>query len=226
MYINFKYLLCQEFPIPQFILLQQVSQKDFELFELEDLVLLQEKGFVTSKPHKEKVRITKEGKAFLTQCTTYGYTEECGQLVQTLVELYENYNFPIGKELMVRRNLIWFLTITGFKPEIILQTVEGYLNHVVSIGRKAVWLENLVWKFTSVHDNNRRLSESILYELICKKYKLPVTFLTKKRNRGTEYLFQLSQLQPSTKSGIYASGTYEGDKKIKAEAGKLLRKKL
>ena len=224
MYINFKYLICQEFPIPQFILLQQVSQKDFELFELEDLKFLQEKGFVTSKPYKDKVRITKEGKSFLTQCTTYKYTEECGQLVQTLVELYENYNFPIGKELMVRQNLIWFLSETGFKPTIILSTVEAYLN--TKVGGNAVWLQNLIWKPTSVLGSRPKLSESILYELICKKYHLPVTFLTKKRNRGTEYLFQLSQLRPSTKSGIYASGSYDGDNKIKAEAGRLLRKKL
>lgn len=218
MYINYQLLYEKGLSDEDLSILQKIFQKEEVLLEpfldhferFEDLGLIQ---YLKKKEGTVKgVRISKKGKALLSQLETMGYSDKIGELVDKLVENYVTRNKHVGTKLEVQDRLIWFIGQTGFSTKVILDSVEEYLTLNSEYTKS---LENLLWtpssKAFSVHKN---LKDSKLFDFICQKYNLNQTFIIE--DKGGKYVKWLADISALTipkglPEELYFTGTYKTD---------------
>lgn len=216
----------------ELITLLAINQKEAHLLEAIPYETLEADNLIefikAGKTKEEKVRLSKNGKALLDAITTKGSTEELLNTVNELTILYESYSKETGNLLEVRDRLIWFVGATGFGLSAIKGVIEDY---IISSGDYTLRLDNLIWKpqstAFSVHFT---LSDSRLFDLIIKKFKLPVHFFLKPSDKRTVkdvWLFDIMKLKVPTKlpPEMYWTGSEAGDKeallKLKSQFRKL-----
>lgn len=230
-YINFKMMYSKGLSTDDYITLQMILQQEATfLKEKEDLFPKYEGfGFVQYIKGKgelsERIRLTKEGLSILKQIATPNLTDEVAVLSNSVIEMYETQQKPVGNTFTVQDRLLWFLSETGFTTDSIYQTVEEYLQ---TSGEYTMSLENLFWRPTSkAFSVHKKLEESKLYDIMCAKYKINKFFFTKKRGVSVEWMFDVSKLQLPKKMDkeFYFTGSYEGDFKHILEMKKQLIKK-
>lgn len=219
MYINFKLIYEKNLTLVELMILIAINQREailmkdipFEYFEEQDWII-----FIKGNGTKEeRVRLSKNGKALLDALTTKGASEEVLTLTQNLVELYEYNGKEAGNTLEIRDRLIWFINATGVSDKVIQTCVEDYLT---TSGDFTMRLDNLIWKpQSSAFSINYNLSDSRLFNIIMKKYNLPIQFFLKpseKRTVKDTWLFDILKLKvpKGLSEEMYWTGTEKGDK--------------
>ena len=208
-----------------------INQKEAYLLQSIPFEYLEEQGFITyvkgSGPKEERVRLSPNGKALLDALTTKGMSEELLNIVHELIEIYEHYGKETGNTLEIRDRLNWFVDATGFSLPVIKSMVEEYLSNKSDYIMR---LDNLIWKpqssAFSVHYN---LSDSKLFDMIMKKYKLPINFFlkpTEKRKAKDIWLFDIMKLKVPSRlpEEYYWTGSEKTDKEALNRLKKLLFK--
>ena len=227
MYINYELMFKKGISLEELNTLIQINQKEGKLLEGKDFSRFEELNLVTYvKPVKDiynSVRLSKNGKTFLDALTTKGFTEEVGNLLKKLTELYELSNKDTGNLLEVRKRLIWFIEETGFSEKVIYNAVDTYLT---DNSEYTMNLDNLLWrapsKAFSVHYN---LKDSRLFDIISKQFRLPITFFVKDSITVEEtWLRAISHLNIPKKldNSLYFTGSY----KTELEFQQMLKVKL
>lgn len=196
-----------------------INQKEAHILKDIPYEYLEEQGLIEfikgGKTKEEKVRLSKNGKALLDGLTTNGATEEILSLVQELVTMYDSYGKETGNTLEVRDRLIWFIGATGFGVKAIKTTIEDYVSES---GDYTLKLDNLIWKpQSSAFSINFNLSDSRLFDIIIKKFKLPINFFLKPSDKRTvkdNWLFDVMKLKVPSKlsDDMYWTGSEKGDK--------------
>ena len=217
-YINFKLLYEKGLTDHEYLLLQKVFQKEILLLEpfSDDLKPLFDRGLIQYLKGKENVlkavRISKKGKEFLSQLSTMDYTDNIGEILDIIVDLYKSNDKHVGTKLEVKNRLVWFIAETGFSAKVIINSIEEYLSTNTEYTKS---LENLLWtpasKAFSVHKN---LKDSKLFDFICQKYSLDETFIVEhKGGKEMEWLSNVSRLSVPKKLNeeLYFTGNMESD---------------
>lgn len=209
--------------------LMLINQK--EAIYLRDIPFdqLEEDGLISflkgSGTKEERVRLSPNGKALLDALTTRGVSEDVLELSTKLVELYEDYGKESGNLIEIRDRMGWFISTTGFSPKVILNAVEDYLTIG---GDYTMRLDNLIWKPQSVaYSVNYSLSDSRLFELIRKKFNLPITFYLKpsdKRKVKETWLYDIMKLK--VPKGLPEECYWTGNEKEDKEALQRLKKQF
>lgn len=220
MYINFKLLYQKGILITELITLLAIKQKEAYLLKDIPFEQLEKDGLIeytkSGKAKEEKVRLSKNGSALLDALTTKEASEELLQTVKEIIEIYEDYGKDTGNTLEVRDRLISFVAATGFGLKVIKSTIEDYVSNS---GDFTLRLDNLIWKpQSSAFSVHFSLSDSRLFDIIIKKYNLPINFFLKpseKRTVKDAWLFDILKLKVPTKlpSEMYWTGSEEEDKK-------------
>ena len=231
MYINFKLMYEKGILMSELVVLLAINQKEAYLLQSIPFEYLEEQEFVTyvkgTGPKEERVRLSPNGKALLDALTTKGMSEELLNTVHELIEIYEHYGKETGNTLEIRDRLNWFVNATGFSLPVIKNMVEEYLSNKSDFIMK---LDNLIWKpqssAFSVHYN---LSDSKLFDMIMKKYKLPINFFlkpTEKRKAKDIWLFDIMKLKVPNRlpEEYYWTGSEKTDKEALNRLKKLLFK--
>ena len=219
MYINYKLMFEKGILATELFTLIMINQKEAMYLKEIPFEYLEEQELITyikgSGTKEERVRLSANGKALLTALTTRGISEESLQLAESLVELYSDYNKESGNLLEIRDRVSWFIDETGFSTKVIFNAVEDY---VTNSGEYTMRLDNLFWKPQSTaYSTHYNLSDSRLFELIRKKYNLPVAFYLKpseKRKVKDVWLYDVMKLKVPTKlpDSCYWTGSEKGDK--------------
>ena len=181
MYINFKLMYEKGILMTELTTLLAINQREAYLFQSIPFEYFEEQDLITyvkgSGPKEERVRLSANGKALLDALTTKDMSEELLNTVHELIEIYEHYGKETGNTLEIRDRLNWFVNATGFSLSVIKNMVEEYLSNKSDYIMR---LDNLIWKpqssAFSIHYN---LSDSKLFDMIMKKYKLPINFFLK-----------------------------------------------
>lgn len=217
-YINYKLLYEKDLSDEDFHILQKIFQKETTLLEAytDTFKRFEELGFIQYLKGQENtakgIRISKKGKALLSQLETMDYNDKIGDLVDKLIENYNTRNKHVGTKLEVKDRLIWFIAQTGFSTTVILRSVEEYLTLNSEYTKS---LENLIWsppsKAFSVHKN---LKDSKLFDFISQKYNLNQTFFIEgKKTKEIRWLDDIAKLEipKKLKKELYFTGNYEDD---------------
>lgn len=200
-YINYRKLYSNGLNNTDYHLMQCLFQKEPECvlgaYPPSSFVKLADMGFIDYKN-----KLTKRGRKYLIDVSEAGYDDSIGELTNELVELYESVRKPTGTSLNVQDNLVWFISVTGFSNKAVAGSVSDYL---AESGQYTKRLDNLIWtpasKAFSVHKN---LKDSPLFELMCRKYNLNKEFYMERRDKQTEWLFDLSRLKvPKRGDGLW-----------------------
>ena len=232
MYINFKLMYEKGILMTELTALLAINQREAYLFQSIPFEYFEEQDLITyvkgSGPKEERVRLSANGKALLDALTTKDMSEELLNTVHELIEIYEHYGKETGNTLEIRDRLNWFVNATGFSLSVIKTMVEEYLSNKSDYIMR---LDNLIWKpqssAFSIHYN---LSDSKLFDMIMRKYKLPINFFLKpsdKRKAKDTWLFDIMKLKVPTKlpNECYWTGSEKGDKealvRLKKEFQKL-----
>jgi hypothetical protein len=173
MYINFEILSDNGVAFSDLEILLKIHQKQTDLLSdigQSRLIALEHKEFITTiktgKSYLKRLRLTSKGKEFL-HTVSMRDKKESMDLCTELCELYEGYGQEIGNKNRCLTNLTWFLSVTNYTPEDIVQDVNDWLSR----GYRT-WLENLLWDkkkanvFTTL--KSRDISQSPLYEFMRK----------------------------------------------------------
>ena len=231
MYINFKLMYEKGILMTELTTLLAINQREAYLFQSIPFEYFEEQDLITyvkgSGPKEERVRLSANGKALLDALTTKDMSEELLNTVHELIEIYEHYGKETGNTLEIRDRLNWFVNATGFSLPVIKNMVEEYLSNKSDFIMK---LDNLIWKpqssAFSVHYN---LSDSKLFDMIMKKYKLPINFFLKpsdKRKAKDTWLFDIMKLKVPSRlpEEYYWTGSEKTDKEALNRLKKLLFK--
>ncbi len=236
-YINFKMLYRKGLSDTDYMLLLKVHQKDFHLIQDEKKEVIDrlvEEEFLTYLKKKEgdinSLRLTKKCSDFFRELETYEFDESVLVLEDRLIKLYELNNKTIGVKAKIRENLMWFISATGFGVEVVYKIVEDYVNDCINNQRNIMYLENLIWKQPNVFSVRRSLKDSVLFDMISKRYGLgEAERFEDKKGATYDWVFGLSKLTPPKKmdKSLYMTGSYDGDvnflKTIKKELIKLIK---
>ncbi len=234
MYINYKLLYESGLSNKDFHILQMIFQKEDVLLEahiscfkrFEKLELIQ---YIKAQKSKSKaIRVSKKGKSLLSNLGVMSFNNNLGDLIESLISLYETHQKYVGNKLEVQSRLIWFVAQTGFSSKVIHSSTEEYLNDNPEFTKS---LENLIWtpssKAFSIHKN---LKNSKLYDFICQKYKLDENFLIEnKKGKHIAWLQTVSSIiVPKTlQKELYFTNSYETDvihvEKLKKQYLKLIK---
>ena len=231
MYINFKLMYEKGILMTELTTLLAINQREAYLFQSIPFEYFEEQDLITyvkgSGPKEERVRLSANGKALLDALTTKDMSEELLNTVHELIEIYEHYGKATGNTLEIRDRLNWFVTATGFSLSVIKNMVEEYLSNKSDYIMR---LDNLIWKpqssAFSIHYN---LSDSKLFDMIMKKYKLPINFFLKpsdKRKAKDTWLFDIMKLKVPSRlpEEYYWTGSEKTDKEALNRLKKLLFK--
>lgn len=231
MYINFKLMYEKGILMSELTTLLAINQKEAHLFQSIPFEYFEEQDLITyvkgSGPKEERVRLSANGKALLDALTTKDMSEELLNTVHELIEIYEHYGKETGNTLEIRDRLNWFVNATGFSLPVIKNMVEEYLSNKSDYIMR---LDNLIWKpqssAFSIHYN---LSDSKLFDMIMRKYKLPINFFLKpsdKRRAKDTWLFDIMKLKVprNLPEEFYWTGSEKTDKEALARLKKLLFK--
>lgn len=218
MYLNFKLMHEKGILMTELVTLIAIGQK--EAYILKDIPFdyLEEQDFITyikgSGTKEERVRLSPNGKALVDALTSRGVSEELLLLATDLTEMYEYYGKETGNLMEVKDRLTWFINTTGFSPKVVKNAVEDYLSNS---GDYTLRLDNLLWKPQSTaYSVNFSLSDSRLFEIIRKKFNLPIHFYLKpstKRKTKDTWLFDIMKLKvpKGMTEECYWTGSYKGD---------------
>lgn len=232
MYINYKLMHEKGILASELFTLVMINQKEAIYLKEIPFDSLEEDGLISyikgSGTKEERVRLSPNGKALLTALTTQGISKDALQLSQDLVDLYSDYNKESGNLIEIRDRISWFLNETGFSPKVVKDVVEDYITNS---GEYTMRLDNLIWKpQSSAFSVNFNLSDSRLFEIIRKKFNLPIMFYLKsndKRKVKDVWLYDIMKLKVPTKlpDECYWTGSEKGDKealvRLKKEFQKL-----
>lgn len=228
MYLNFKLMHTKGISPAEVLTLLAIQQRETFVFKDIPYEYFEEQGLIeytkTGKTKEERVRLSKNGSALLKALSTPGATEEVLHMVEELIELYEDHGKETGNKLEIRNRLIWFVNATGFGLKAIKTIVEDYL---FNSGDYTLKLDNLIWKpQSSAFSIHYSLSDSRLFDLIVKKYKLPINFFLKTSDKRTvkeSWLFDIMKLKVPSRlpEEFYWTGSYESDLKKHKELQKL-----
>lgn len=231
MYINFKLMYEKGILMTELTTLLAINQREAYLFQSIPFEYFEEQDLITyvkgSGPKEERVRLSANGKALLDALTTKDMSEELLNTVHELIEIYEHYGKETGNTLEIRDRLNWFVNATGFSLPVIKNMVEEYLSNKSDYIMR---LDNLIWKpqssAFSIHYN---LSDSKLFDMIMKKYKLPINFFLKptdKRKAKDVWLFDIMKLKVPSRlpEEYYWTGSEKTDKEALNRLKKLLFK--
>ena len=231
MYINFKLMYEKGILMTELTTLLAINQREAYLFQSIPFEYFEEQDLITyvkgSGPKEERVRLSANGKALLDALTTKDMSEELLNTVHELIEIYEHYGKETGNTLEIRDRLNWFVNATGFSLPVIKSMVEEYLSSKSDFIMK---LDNLIWKpqssAFSIHYN---LSDSKLFDMIMKKYELPINFFlkpTEKRKAKDVWVFDIMKLKVPSRlpEEFYWTGSEKGDKEALTRLKKLLFK--
>lgn len=220
-YVNFKHLYKKGLTDMDFMLLTKIFQKDFHLISEEDrpvISRLVEDEFLTYLKGKDgeiaALRFTPKASDFFRELEVYDFDEKVLELEDRLIKLYELNNKQIGIKVKVRENLMWFINKTGFGVEVVYKVIEEYVNNCIQNQRNTMYLENLIWKQPSVYSVHRFLKDSMLFDIISKRYGLgDAERFSNKKGAVYEWLFDLSKLTPPKRldKEFRITGSYEGD---------------
>lgn len=237
-YVNFKLLYRKGLSDMDYMLLVKIHQKDFHLIQNEEqsvIDTLVKNEFLTYLKGKDgdrsSLRLTKKCSEFFRELETYEFDERIIDLEDRLIKIYELNGKQIGVKAKVRENLIWFVNRTGFGVEVIYKIVEDYMNDCIANQRNVMYLENLIWRQPNVFSTNRSLKDSVLYDIISKRYGLSdAARFEDKKGLTYDWIFELSKLTPPKRmeKHLYMTGSYDGDieflKTIKKELKELINK--
>lgn len=196
MYINFELLLKSELKPYELLDLQAIKQKDDTMIasmEEKDLKKYELNGFV-EKNKAGKYRLTKKGGTFLDTIETPEETEEAERASKEAIRMYEEAGKDIGVSRMeAKSRMAWFLAVTGFKTELVIQKIESYLTES---GQYTLSLCNLIWKPPSaVFSVHKNLKDSKLFDLISSSFKFDnMAFFEARKSKEMEWLFGISRL--------------------------------
>ena len=231
MYINFKLMYEKGILMTELTTLLAINQREAYLFQSIPFEYFEEQDLITdvkcSGTKEERVRLSANGKALLDALTTKDMSEELLNTVHELIEIYEHYGKETGNTLEIRDRLNWFVNATGFSLSVIKNMVEEYLSNKSDYIMR---LDNLIWKpqssAFSIHYN---LSDSKLFDMIMKKYKLPINFFLKpsdKRKAKDTWLFDIMKLKVprNLPEEFYWTGSEKTDKEALTRLKKLLFK--
>lgn len=222
MLINFNLIYTNNLNPTEVFILYAINQKEFDFIKedyINDVNNLIGMGYVTESSKISDLRLTKSGKAFLTSLSKLDSSNENCELVERLIEMYEFYNKETGNYLEIQDRLNWFIKVTGFSTKVIEDSIKNYLKEN---DKYIMRLDNLIWKPQSAAFSvNFSLSDSRLFDMIVKKYKLPFYFYTDKKRRSRvkeSWLYDISKLKVPTKlpSEMYWTGSEKGDKEAYA----------
>lgn len=219
MYINFKLMHEKGILVTELVTLITINQKEAHLLKDIPYEQLEEDDLITfikgSGTKEERVRLSPNGKALLDALTTKGASQELLEAATKLVEIYEDHGKESGNLMEIKDRLIWFVHATGFSLKIIENAVDDYVRNS---GDYVMRLDNLFWKPQSTAFSvNYSLSDSRLFEIIRKKFNLPIAFYlksTEKRLVRETWLFDIMKLKvPKGMPGeMYWTGSEKGDK--------------
>lgn len=173
-YINLDFLHKKGLTIKRWLVLQLIHQKDSEAIrgllqdEPKHLDWFEENKYIkfvkTPKDKFKSVRTDKKAKDLLQKCAIVNNSQEAEDLCDAIIEEYTVMGKPTGNRLNVLDCIIWFLTVTPYTTDEILESVVNYLHENSEYTKK---LDNLFWtppsKAFSVHKN---LKDSTLYDLM------------------------------------------------------------
>ena len=231
MYINFKLMYEKGILLTELTTLLAINQREAYLFQSIPFEYFEEQDLITyvkgSGPKEERVRLSANGKALLDALTTKDMSEELLNTVHELIEIYEHYGKETGNTLEIRDRLNWFVNATGFSLPVIKNMVEEYLSNKSDYIMR---LDNLIWKpQSSAFSIHYSLSDSKLFDMIMRKYKLPINFFLKptdKRKAKDTWLFDIMKLKVprNLPEEFYWTGSEKTDKEALARLKKLLFK--
>ena len=231
MYINFKLMYEKGILMTELTTLLAINQREAYLFQSIPFEYFEEQDLITyvkgSGPKEERVRLSANGKALLDALTTKDMSEELLNTVHELIEIYEHYGKETGNTLEIRDRLNWFVNATGFSLSVIKNMVEEYLSNKSDYIMR---LDNLIWKpQSSAFSIYYNLSDSKLFDMIMRKYKLPINFFLKptdKRKAKDVWLFDIMKLKVprNLPEEFYWTGSEKTDKEALTRLKKLLFK--
>lgn len=223
-YVNFKHLYRKGLTDLDFMLLVKIFQKDFHLISEQDMPMISrlvEEGFVTYLKGKSgtinALRFTPKGSEFFRELEIFEFDEKIIELEDRLLKLYDLNNKATGVKAKIRANLMWFVNKTGFGVEVIYKVVEDYLNECITNQKNVMYLENLIWKQPSVFSVHKSLKDSILFDIISRRYGLGDSErFENKKGSVYDWLFGLSKITPPKRidEKFRITGDYEGDVKF------------
>lgn len=230
MYLNFEQMLSSGLTFTDVANLLMIRQKEPLADEIPkgDINKYIGKRFIEQQKNG-KYKITPYGGSVLTRIETPGLTPEIEEIRDAIIEIYDSQGKDTGVVKEVERRIIWFVSNTNFKKAPI---VDAVWSHIESGGEYTMRLENLIWKPGNVYSANMKLSESKLFDIILKKYKLGSSlYMNEKRNKEIDWLFAISRI-PDPPKKLNPEYTLTGDvksdikriKELKKELGERLRK--
>ena len=185
------------------------------------------KGLV-EKLKNGNLRMTPRGGSLMTLIETPGLTPEIEALRDAAIRLYKKYDKETGILKEVEKRLCWFMSTTSFKGGPVMDAIKEHLD---TRGDYTMRLDNLIWKPGNVFQARMSLSESVLFDMIAKKYGLNSdAYLKENRNKEMAWLFAVAGLpDPPARAdaSITLTGSVSGDKeairKIKGILGRKIR---
>lgn len=173
-----------------------------------------EKGYI-ERLKNGKVRMTPRGGSLMTLIETPGLTPEVEALRDAAVKLYRERDKETGVLREVEKRLCWFVSTTGFKGGPIMDAIREHLD---TRGDYVMRLDNLIWKAGNVFQARMSLSESVLFDMIARRFGLNADkYLRENRDRTMSWLFAVAGL-PDPPARMDASMTLTGDVKGDKEA--------
>lgn len=226
-YINYQLLYQRDLTERDYHTLQKIIQKDFGLIEKKDCLNIIRLGFIEET--KGGYKLSKKGAKLISQLSTPKLTEGIVQLSEMLIEQYETLGKPYGVKAQVQSRISWFHYTTGISLKEIYQTTLDYLNENIDY---TLSLENLFWRPQSkAFSVSYRLQDSRLFDEWCKKRDIDSeTFLTNRKTKLLQWLFDISKLSIPKRMGTEYTftGSIEGDikalEKINNEYKNLIKK--
>lgn len=201
-YINYTLLYEKNLSDNDFHILQKIFQKDTILLKpfLSEFKRLEELELISYLKGKENtaegVRISLKGKTLLDQLSQMNYSDDIGKLVDSVIQLYEVHNVETGKKAEIINKATWFVQETGLNVDKIYELIENYITYMKENNKEyIIHLTNLFWKPKSVFSVHKNLSESFLYDMFCKKYKIDPTKSIKVNNVKIKWIKQISSLK-------------------------------
>lgn len=196
MYVNFEKLAESGMSPSELLWLIAIKQKDDLIIESipeDGISKFDERGFI-KRLKNGSVRISNKGASYLEVIETSGITDEISRVLERLIELYASYGKDIGVSRKEAQNrLIWFMSNTNFRGDVIVGTVERYLEENPDY---TLSLCNLIWKPASqAFSVHMTLNTSKLFDMISEKYGFNTTpFFSENKNKVMEWLFAVSRL--------------------------------
>lgn len=230
-YLNFEHLESKGLSVEHFICMLMVLQKEslrFSAFVMsshfDDLVSMELLSGTIDKP-----KLTKLGKTFLTQVTTFEFNDDISRLAKKLQEMYEFYGVSKerhGKFMHIVDRISWFTHSTPFDLSQIYYGVESYLKETET--QYVVSLDNLFWKPQNVFSVKPNIKDSKLFEYLCEMYEYDISVFFEPHKeviKITEWLQSIVNITIPKKlpDEMYFTGSYKGDVEAKRRIKSLVK---